>query len=351
VEGLALVLGLAGWLIASRLKFPTAAILGPMLLVGAFSAAGVIHVNFPAWFKTLLQIVVGIYLGYKIDRTALARIRMLLRPIALVTAWMVLTALGIGVLLARATHVDLATAFLGTSPGGIAEMTAMAVSVHADVTLVATLQTLRIISTLLAIPFLARNFVEPDAAAPDPRAVETARALSAVPTEYTSPIRFTWHAYLLLGVLGSFLFAALKIPAAGVIGALVVVALSRIAGADFGHPPQRLRLYAQIGLGVVIGTTFNEQTLTELRAQFVAVLLVTAATVSSALALAQVVKRWLKTDMQTALLACAPGGLMQMGIIADEMGAEVLVVNLFQLTRLVSAVLLLPILMRLLLGE
>ena len=37
-------------------------------------------------------------------------------------------------------------------------------------------------------------------------------------------------------------------------------------------------------------------------------------------------------DAPTALLACAPAGVTQMTVIADEIGGDVLVVTLFQLT-------------------
>jgi membrane AbrB-like protein len=338
--------------LASRLRVPAATVLGPMILVGAASALGVARADFPAWVKIALQIVIGVFLGYKIDWESLTRIRTMLRPIALVTIWMVGAAILIGYALARLTSVDLATALLGTSPGGIAEMTAMAISIQADVTLVATLQTFRLIATIGAVPFLARGLVAPTT----PAIEEPLPALMPPLNDSTRarPVsnvdRFAWLLYLALGVLGSFIFAMLKIPAAGVIGAMVAVALARIVGCKSCEPPHVLRTLAQVGLGIVIGSAFNDQTLTELRSQFLPILLTTVATVASALMLARVVQRALKTDLQTALLACAPGGLVQMGIIADELGAEVFVVNLFQLTRLVSAVILFPILVRLLLG-
>jgi hypothetical protein len=103
-------------------------------------------------------------------------------------------------------------------------------------------------------------------------------------------------------------------------------------------------------MGIFIGGTFNAQTLVELRASFVIVVATTIATVTSSLFLARFVQRWLKVDVQTALLACAPGGLTQMAIVADELGAQTFVVSLFQLTRVVCVVLFTPIIVRLLRG-
>jgi uncharacterized membrane protein AbrB (regulator of aidB expression) len=64
--------------------------------------------------------------------------------------------------------------------------------------------------------------------------------------------------------------------------------------------------------------------------------------------MAFVVQRWTRLDPRTAALACAPAGLAQMAIIADEMGAEPVVVTMFQTARMIVAVVLLPTLVGLL---
>lgn len=60
-------------------------------------------------------------------------------------------------------------------------------------------------------------------------------------------------------------------------------------------------------------------------------------------------QRALQIDQQTALLACAPGLLTQMGIVAHELEAQVFAVTIFQLTRLISAIVILPLVFRMLL--
>ncbi|MBI4790580.1 MAG: AbrB family transcriptional regulator [Chloroflexi bacterium] len=328
-----------------RLRLPLAAILGPMLVVGAASATGIVQVEFPFWVKLGLQIVVGAFLGYSVDRGALRNIGSMLKPIALATTWMIAAALLIGYLLAVFTGVDLTTAFLGTSPGGIAEMTAMAMSSNANVALVATLQAFRIITTVLTIPFLARGVVK---ACNPPLAARTIlTAVNSGSTERPSPLRFAWLVWLVVGLIGGTVFLYLRVPAAGVIGSMVAVAVVRVMGVNIARPSQWLRTAAQVGLGIIIGVMIDNQTLQYLLEHLVLVLLVTAGTVFSALGLSGVVQRMLRVDRQTALLACAPGGLVQMGIVADELGANVFVVNVFQLTRMICAVLVLPLLVHL----
>lgn len=342
--GLSVLLGWGGWYSAARLKVPAASLLGPMILVGAAAALGLIHVDSPFWLKNVLQIVVGAFLGYSVDRTAIRRIRSMLKPITFATAWLILSALLIGHVLSLITQVDSVTAFLGTSPGGIAEMSAMAMSSRANVALVATLQTFRIIATTLAIPFLARSMAGPGAPAePRPLRKDLASAPSPVNSLTSSDRKpLSWLVCISLGAAGSLIFTWLRVPAAGILGSMIFVAGGRIALGDIERPPAKLRTVAQVGLGILIGTTFNEQTVLQLQQEFLVVALVTAATVVSSLGLAGLVRRSLHVDAQTALLACAPGGLTQMGIVADELGAQVFVVNVFQLARMICAVLILP---------
>ncbi len=318
-----------------------------MVVVGAAAAFGIIQVDSPVWAKTGLQIVIGSFLGYNVDRTAVARIRSMIKPIALSTVWLISSSLLIGYLLAQLSGIDLATAFFATTPGGLAEMTAMAMSSHANVALVATLQSFRIVATVLTIPALSKGVVPPRKPAVAQPMVPAEP--SSLPTLPASRLYYSWLVWLVLGTLGSGLFLWAQVPAAGVIGSMVAVAIARIIGVDTERPPLSLRTLAQVGLGILIGLTFDDHTVELLRDEFPLVMLVTAGTVISGLGLAGVVERALMTDRQTALLACAPGGLAQMGIIADELGAQVFVVNVFQLARLITAVLILPLVIHFLL--
>ncbi len=317
-----------------------------MVVVGIAAAFGIIKVDSPVWVKAGLQIVIGSFLGYSVDRRAVVRIRSMVKPIALATAWLISSALLIGYVLSRLARIDLATALLGTTPGGIAEMSAMAMSSHANVALVATLQSFRIVATVLTIPALSKGIAPPrDPAFPQVAPTEP----SSAPILPTSLPRLTWLVWLVLGTLGGCLFLWAQVPAAGLIGSMVAVAIARTIGVEIERPPLLLRTLAQVGLGILIGASFDDHTMQLLRDEFLLVMLVTAGTVISSLGLASVVERALQTDRQTALLACAPGGLAQMGIIADELGAQVFVVNVFQLARMITAVLILPILIHLLL--
>jgi uncharacterized protein len=332
---LALLIGLCGWWIASRLGVPAPSILGPMIVVAIVSCALFPFPDFPSWIKVLVQSVIGGYLGLKIDRETLASTKAMLVPIASSTAWFIFSTLVIGYVVARTTTIDLYSAFLGTTPGGVAEMTAVAVSVRADVALVATLQTVRLITNNVVVPFLARRGAG--------RRPLTQTQSTPIPASANDPAGFHWLICLLAGAGGGYLLDGLHVPAGGVLGAMIAVAAVRLANVRMKPVPLFMRNLAQVGLGVFVGITFNQGTLIEMRDAFAVVVVATLATIASSLILAWFVQRWLRVDAQTAMLACAPGGLTLMPAIADELGAQTFVVSLFQLARIVCVLLVMPI--------
>ena len=156
-SGLALLIGLAGWQAAKRLHFPAATVLGPMILVGVAASFGRVGLALPVWLRLALQITIGAFAGYRLDQVAAQRIRTMGKPVLAVTAWTIGPALLIGFLPHTLTAPDLPTAFLGTAPGSLPELSAMALTMQANVAMVATLSSTRLLTTMLTIPFLARR--------------------------------------------------------------------------------------------------------------------------------------------------------------------------------------------------
>ncbi len=348
-SGLALLIGLAGWQIAKRFHFPAAPVLGPMILVGAAACLGIVDVVLPVWLRLALQMVIGTFAGYRLDQEAVQRIRKMGKPVLAVTVWTIGSALLIGYLLGTFTGMDWPTAFLGTAPGSLPEMSAMALTMQANVAMVATLSSARLITTMLTIPFLARrNASNGNAAQAAGVACVDGAPAAATPRAARG---LHWTVCLAIGVSGGCLFSWLQLPAAGVMGSILAVAGARISGLRLRRPPDTLRTMAQLGIGILIGTTFNPQTAVQLAHNFLPVIGAATALVGSGLVLSRALQRTLGLDEQTALLACSPAGLSQMAALSEELGAQTFIVSVFQLTRMLTVVLVLPIIFRLLLAQ
>ncbi len=150
---------IAGGLLAARLGFPTPYLLGPVLATAPLVIAGLPAPAVPLPLLTAAQIAVGIYMGSNIDFAGIAGWRKILGATLLNVASLLLVALLIGYCLAAAIPASLASAFLSTAPGGMAEMGLTAILVGADVSVVVGYQLFRLLFILLILPYILRHWL------------------------------------------------------------------------------------------------------------------------------------------------------------------------------------------------
>jgi uncharacterized protein len=141
---------------ALRLKVPAGALLGPMVLGIALGAAGVLRVTLPEPLLALSYALVGWRIGLAFTRETLAlAARALPRVLLAITALIGFSA-GLALLLSRTTGIDLVTAYLAVSPGGMDSVAIIATSVPVDQPFVMAMQALRFVAVLALGPMLAR---------------------------------------------------------------------------------------------------------------------------------------------------------------------------------------------------
>lgn len=150
---------IAGGLLAARLGFPTPYLLGPVLATAPLVIAGLPAPAVPQPLLTAAQIAVGIYMGSNIDLAGLTGWRKILGATLLNVVILLLVALLIGYYLAAAIPASLATAFLSTAPGGMAEMGLTAILVGADVSVVVGYNLFRVLFILLIMPIFLRRWL------------------------------------------------------------------------------------------------------------------------------------------------------------------------------------------------
>lgn len=146
--------GVAGVWLGQRLRLPGALITGPILISGAFHLAGLTHAVPPGWLIALTQLVVGVSLGVRFAGMPRGTFS---KALGLSVLNVGLT-LGLGFLFALALHGAVGektgTVFLAFAPGGVAEMSLVALSLQVSVVYVTAHHVLRI---LLAV-VVARAF-------------------------------------------------------------------------------------------------------------------------------------------------------------------------------------------------
>ncbi|AOR62811.1 AbrB family transcriptional regulator [Pectobacterium wasabiae] len=145
----------SAWL-ARRLRIPSGALLGPMIIGSMLHASGTLQLQTPEWLLALAYAVIGWSVGLCFTRPIfLLAIRTLPHMMASIVGLMLLCG-GMAWMVTKIIPVDMLTAFLATSPGGLDSIAIIAAGSRVDMAFVIAMQTLRLFSTLLFSPILSR---------------------------------------------------------------------------------------------------------------------------------------------------------------------------------------------------
>ena len=125
--------------------------IGPLLVAMAVTLTGTTLSAVPTWLSNAAQLVIAISLGVRFSREFLHTAPRWLASVALGTVAMLVLCGGFAVLLAWGTGLHWATMILGTSPGGIAEMSITAKVLQLGVPVVTAFQVCRLVAVLLIV--------------------------------------------------------------------------------------------------------------------------------------------------------------------------------------------------------
>jgi membrane AbrB-like protein len=151
-----IALCVAGYLLGRLVRLPVPAITGTLLL-SALIPQVVNELCSPSELvRQLMFVVMGLEIGLRFQRSALQKVWRLVPKVALVAVGVGLLSGLISGLFAFAMGIPFVDAYLAIAPGGLNPVMASAVSAHADILLVASVQTLRLLVALVIIKFVCR---------------------------------------------------------------------------------------------------------------------------------------------------------------------------------------------------
>jgi hypothetical protein len=153
---LVLAVGVFGGLIGSAIRMPGGSMLGAMAAVGTLQLTAAARYDIAAQWAVLGQVLVGAVIGSTLDRRMIASFRAVLLPGAVAVAGTLLAGVVIGSGFAILGFADPLTSLFGLAPGGMAEMTAAAISLGASGPLVASMHVLRVVAVIVVLPMFLR---------------------------------------------------------------------------------------------------------------------------------------------------------------------------------------------------
>ena len=147
---------LVGYFGARALRIPAYALVGPMLLSAIAHASGLTVSRPPVWLVAIAQIVVGAMVGSRFDGVSPRVVGHAL----LLASGATIVLLGLAALFGEVVETTLgipfAAALLAFAPGGLAEMSLIALSMNVDAAYVSSHHIVRIFLIVLVAPFVFR---------------------------------------------------------------------------------------------------------------------------------------------------------------------------------------------------
>ncbi|WP_405685693.1 AbrB family transcriptional regulator [Streptomyces sp. NBC_00057] len=146
-----------GGSLGRRLRLPAPTLLGPMLLTAVGVVTGAAHGFQPVGpLQDAVFVVIGLEVGSRFTRPTLRHVGRMLPYVLAATFTVCLMCAALAGALAAAVGISFNDAYLATTPGGINAVLATAASLHSNVALISTSQSLRLFLVVMLTPLLIR---------------------------------------------------------------------------------------------------------------------------------------------------------------------------------------------------
>ncbi len=365
--------GIVGWYVFALLRAPVAPLLGAFTVLAMMRATGMDIPPSPFYLNPLIQMTVGLFVGSQITPETVRDLKTVILPAFIIASWALGVVFVIGGFLSRVTHLDLYTAMLSSSMGGLPEMAVLAIATNTEVSVVIVMFLFRLIFSLFAFPLIfkrwvAHSIVERDERLqektdrvnnsasfdirsipglllkPDSRQQAIARCRELISLIRKLKLKDLTNRSLgrLLFTLamtgsGAFIFQQLGMPAGIMVGAMLFAVIASLSGARIHFRSPGVFGILLVGVGIMISDNISAQTLEVLLHNSLAwpMFLSTMLIVLSSFLVAYVIHRVSGWDYPTSFLATAPAGLTLMTTLALNYGKNPLHVSSLHLCRLI----------------
>lgn len=315
-----LALGAAVGACARVVRMPLPFVLGPLVATATLGLAGwpVIGVR---RLRPGAQFVIGSAIGIQFTHAMVVRLALLL-PMIIGSALFAITICACAsAFLMLAAGLDRKTAFFATSPAGAAEMANIAARYGGEPEPIMVAQTIRVVLTVMAAPFLVIHFAN------DGQFHQILQApVMALPA----------LALLASAALaGGFLMSRTTFPNAWFMGPLLACAVVGNSGLLEGRMPDILVNLSQIVIGCSLGAQFRREFVTRLArmvlASAISIVLVLSIMAAAAIGLALAYH----LPVGALALAFAPAGMAEMTLTGKVLGLDAALISGFHVVRII----------------
>lgn len=314
-----LIIAILGGALFSFLHIPIPWMLGPLVFV-LCSQFVIRELKWPKAFRNVGLIIVSVTIGEAFVVELFLQPQMLELSLYLIGLNIALLcfAFFMSFMLQKWTGQTFMNAVVCSVPGGLSQIVTFAEEQkNIDLAVVTYFHVVRVLAVVVVIPFI----ISPHSVAATPIPWQ----LGEVPA-------------LLLLLLCSALCVPiarkLRIPTPQILGPVLFVIVLKLFHVELPLLPTTLQQLAQLLVGAYIGLLLKPPMLKLAPRMLIAGVASAAVLLIVTYGGAHILMHQLDYSFATAILATAPGGLDQMGILAAAVGANISIVTLFQLVRI-----------------
>ena len=332
-----LLIGLIGFLIAKKLRLPAPAMIGSMIAVGIFNI--LFDIAFlPPSVKIFTQAIAGLFIGVRLHTSDLKNIQKLIKPIILLLIMFTLNTFLMGIIISTFCKIDIVTSLLSCIAGGVSDIPLIAMDMGAETSIVALIQTSRLITALLVFPgwivFFSKKAHISD--------IED-KEQTEEQNEKTENQRNIGKLVLTIVVAfcASYLGSLSGMPAGSLVFSMVCIIILNCT-TKLIAVEMNIKIIGQLLAGILVGITVTRETLLMVPALIIPILLLLLSFWIVNIVYGYICYRRGYIDMKSALFASCPAGASDMALIASDLGADLAKTGLIQVVRLIFSVAVMP---------
>lgn len=335
---LAIAIGSVGGFLFNWLKMPLAWMLGSCMFTTVAAFAG-LRVGMRVQLRQGMIIILGVLLGSGFSADLVQRLGQWAVSLGVVSLMTLTAATACYLWLRRTTDWNRQTCYFAAMPGGLNDMTILGGAMGGEERAIALAQALRILTVVMTIPVWYRL---------------VNGAQTSVLTMVHGPTGNDWKDYALLigcGLAGATIARLLRLPAAFMMGPMILSAIVHLGGFTNSKPPGELVAAAQVVVGAGIGCRFVGAAIDKLHKEMAASIGAAVIMIAIAVFYAKIAVALTGLNLDATVLSYAPGGFAEMSLIGLALGIEIAMVATHHLFRLFLILLTSPVVFRLWLRE
>jgi len=340
---LTLIIAILGGYLASKKKVPAAYMLGALFLVAVFN----IFFNrafLPSYFKFITQIATGTFIGSRFRSEDIKMLKKVIVPGITMVVLMIAFSFLLSYLMSTFLGIDNLTSFFATAPGGIMDISLIAYDFKANTSQVALLQLIRLISVISFVPFFTKKCYErnikKDINLEEEKENEKEEKLKI---KGEKSFLFT----IIVGIIGGIIGYFSHLPAGTMSCSMALVAYFNVK-TQKAYMPIPLRKIIQSFGGALIGAKVTLPDVIALKDLILPIILIIIGFCLMNVLVGFFLYKTTKFSLSTSLLSASPGGMSDISLMAEDLGANAPQVASMQFLRAIFIVGVYPIIIKIL---